>query len=70
MFELKQKVLAAFLDLVRMAHRIGVHSVSDLHVRRAQFPLGPLLSKQGLSARTTIEKQVNRKVPILCGYIN
>jgi hypothetical protein len=42
MFELKQKILAAFLDLVRMAHRIAVHSVSDLRVRRAQFPLGPV----------------------------
>jgi len=40
MFELKQKILAAIQDLVRMAHRIGKHSVSDLLVRRAQIPLG------------------------------
>jgi len=42
MFELKQKILAAFLDSVRMAHRIGKHSVRDLCVRRTQVPLGTI----------------------------
>jgi hypothetical protein len=42
MFELKQKILAASLDSVRMAHRIGKHSVSDLRVRRTQVPLGTI----------------------------
>jgi len=40
MFELKQKILAAFLDSVRMEHRIGKHSVNDLRVRKTQIPLG------------------------------
>ena len=40
MFEMKQKILAAFLDSVRMEHRIGKHSVNDLRVRKTQIPLG------------------------------
>jgi len=52
MFELKQKILAAIQDLVRMAHRIGKHSVSDLPVRRAHVPFGKITVETGAQYTT------------------